>query len=234
LASGTEETCAWKIWLVPAYTAAELGYTVKEPLVEPLITFTEVETDGGVVFVPVAVTVQEPAEEGAVNKPDLLIVPHVAVQVTLAFAENCSVAFTTTVGLVGAMERGAGTLPDPDNATVWGLPLAESEIVSAAARDPDAAGLKMMPIVQLLDPLRLDPHVSLAIEKSPGSVPLMATLLMEMAVVPSLCSVTVCAAVDESISAAPNASVCGDTVNVLILPVAVPDSGTIADELNPE
>jgi hypothetical protein len=65
----------------------------------------------------VAVTVQEPGEDGAVNKPDLLMAPHVVVQVTLAFAENCSVAFTRTLGLVGAIDRGAGSLPDPDNVT---------------------------------------------------------------------------------------------------------------------
>jgi hypothetical protein len=234
LASGTDESCAWKVWSVPTKTAAELGYTVKVPLVDPPVTFTGVETDGGVVFVPVAVTVQEPADEGAVNSPDLLMVPHDAVQVTIAFAENCTVAFTSTVGLVGAMARGAGMLPDPVKATVCGLPPAESEMVSVAARDPDAVGLNTTPMVQLPDPARLDPHVLLAIEKSPESVPAIATLLMEMVVVPSLCRVTVCAAVEEPISAAPNDSVCGDTVKVLIFPLAVPESGTLSEELNPE
>jgi hypothetical protein len=99
-------------------TAAELGYTVNLPLVEPLITFTEVEMDGGLVAAPVAVTVQEPADEGAVNRPALLMVPHVAVQDTLVVAVNCSVPFTTTVGLVGAIERTVtGMFPEPDNVT---------------------------------------------------------------------------------------------------------------------
>jgi hypothetical protein len=116
-ASGTSESCAWNVWSIPTKTAAELGYTDNVPLAELLITFTEVDTEGGLVFVPVAVTVQEPAVEGAVNKPDLLIVPQVALQVTIAFVANCSVVFTTTVGLVGVIERGAVALPDPDSAT---------------------------------------------------------------------------------------------------------------------
>jgi hypothetical protein len=118
-----------------------------------LITSTEVDTEGGVVFVPVAVTVQDPAADGAVNRPAAVIVPQVADQVTLTFAENCTVAFVTTVGFIGAMERGvASALLDPDNATWCGLPFAESEIVNVAARDPDAVGLNAMPIVQLVDP----------------------------------------------------------------------------------
>jgi len=211
-----------------------LGYTVNVPLVEPLITFAVVETDGGVLFVPVAVTRQEPADAGAVNNPELLIVPQVVDQVTVAFAENCTVAFTSTVGFVGAMARGAGMLPDPDNATVCGLPLAESEILSVAARDQDAVGLNAIPIVQLLDPARLDPHVLLVIEKSPAFIPSIATLLIDILVVPSLCTVTVCAAVDDPMSATPKESVCGDTVRVLTFPVAFPESSTLSDELNPE
>ena len=136
--------------------------------------------------VPDAVTVHEPGEEGAVNSPDLLIVPQVVVQVTLALAENCSVAFVGTVGLIGAIESGSRALPDPDSATGCGLPLAESEIVSVAVRDPAALGLKTIPMLQLPDPWRLEPHVLLVIEKSPGSVPAIATLLIETVVVPSL------------------------------------------------
>ena len=151
-ASGTNESCAWNAWSVPTKTAAELGYTVNVPLVELLDTFTEVDTDGGLVAAPVAVTMHEPGDDGAVNRPVLLIVPHVAVHATLAFAENCNFAFTSTVGLVGAMERVVAALPDPDNITSWGLPLAESEIVSAAARAPAALGLKRMPMLQPLDP----------------------------------------------------------------------------------
>jgi hypothetical protein len=43
-----------------------LGYTVSVPLVEPAVTFTEVETEGGLVAEPVAVTVHDPAVAGAV------------------------------------------------------------------------------------------------------------------------------------------------------------------------
>ena len=196
---------------------------------------TEVDTDGGLVAAPVAVTVQEPGDEGAVNRPDLLIVPHVAVQVTLAVTANCSVPFTTTVGLVGAIERTVtGMLPEPDNVTSCGLPLAESEIVNVAVRGPAALGLKRMPMVQLLDPGRLDPHVLLATEKSAGSVPAIATAPMEIVVVPSICNVTVCAALAEPISIEPKERVCGFKLSVLILPVAVPESDTLCDELNPE
>lgn len=91
-----------------------------------------------------------------------------------------------------------------------------------------------MPMVQLLDPGRLDPHVLLEIEKSAGSVPAIATAPMEIVVVPSLCNVTVCAALAEPMSSEPKERLFGVTVSVLILPVAVPESGTLCDASNPE
>ena len=72
------------------------------------------------------------------------------------------------------------------------------------------------------------------IEKSVASVPVIATLLIEIAVVPSLCNVTVCAAVAELMSVAPKESVCGVTVNALIVPFALPESETLTEELIPE
>lgn len=80
----------------------------------------------------------------------------------------------------------------------------------------------------------MDPHVLAAIEKSAGSDPAIPTLLMEIGVVPSLCTVTVCAALDEFTSRDPKARLCGDTLNELIFPVAVPVSGTLMEELAPE
>ncbi|MGC1424441.1 MAG: hypothetical protein WA815_18950 [Terracidiphilus sp.] len=127
-----------------------------------------------------------------------------------------------------------GRLPVPESVTCCGLPLAESETVSVAVRDPAAAGLKIMPMLQVLDPGRLDPQVLPAIEKSAGSVPTRATLSMEIVVVPSLCNVTFWSALSEPTSSAPKESVCGVTVKVLIFPVAVPESATLRDELNPE
>ena len=71
-------------------------------------------------------------------------------------------------------------------------------------------------------------------EKSPGSVPAIATLLMEIAVVPSLLSVTDWTALVEPTLIVPKESACGVTVNVLIFPVAVPESDTLCEELYPE
>lgn len=91
-----------------------------------------------------------------------------------------------------------------------------------------------MPMLQLLDPGRLDPHVLLEIKKSAGSVPAVATAPMEIVVVPSLCNITFCAAVAEPMSIEPKERVCGVNVSVLILPVAVPESETLCDESKPE
>jgi hypothetical protein len=44
----------------------------------------------------------------------------------------------------------------------------------------------------LADPARLDPQLLLTIEKSPAFVPTIATLEIEIGVVPLLCSVTDC------------------------------------------
>jgi hypothetical protein len=127
-----------------------------------------------------------------------------------------------------------GKLPVPESVTWCGLPPAESEIVSVADRAPAAVGLKMMPMLQLLDPPRLDPQVLPAIAKSPGSAPAIATLSKEIVVVPSLCNVTVWTALGEPTSSALKDSACGATVNVLIFPVVVPESDTLCDGLNPE
>jgi len=107
-------------------------------------------------------------------------------------------------------------------------------ITSVAVRDPAAVGLKAMLMVQLLEPVRLDPQVFPAIEKSPGFVPAIAMLAIEIGVVPSLCNITDWVALAEPTFKVPKESVCGETVSVLIFPVAVPESNTVCDEPNPE
>jgi hypothetical protein len=52
-----------------------------------------------------------------------------------------------------------GVAPAPDNAMWCGLPLAESEMVMLAAREPTPEGVNITPIVQLADPGSVDPHV---------------------------------------------------------------------------
>jgi hypothetical protein len=95
-------------------------------------------------------------------------------------------------------------------------------------------GLKRIPMLQLLEPARLEPQLLLAIKKSPGSVPVIDTLAIDTVVVPSLCSVTDWTALADPTLSVPKESVCGVVVKVLIFPVAVPESGTVWDELNPE
>ena len=63
-------------------------------------------------------------------------------------------------------------------------------MTSVAVRDPAAVGLKARLMVQLLEPVRLDPQVLPAIEKSAGFVPAIAMLANEIDVVPSLCKIT--------------------------------------------
>ena len=89
-------------------------------------------------------------------------------------------------------------------------------------------------MLQLLEPERLEPQLLLAIEKSPASVPVIATLAIDTVVVPSLCSVTDWTALADPTLSVPKESVCGVMVKVLIFPVAVPESDTVCDELNPE
>jgi len=89
-------------------------------------------------------------------------------------------------------------------------------------------------MLQPPEPERLEPQLLLAIEKSPEFVPEIVTLAMEIVVVPSLCRVTDWTALAEPTLAMPKESVCGVMAKVLIFPVAVPESDTVCDELNPE
>jgi hypothetical protein len=85
--------------VAPTFTVALVGDIVKA---------ADVTVTWAVALVPllfVAVTVQEPVVEGAVNSPDVLIEPHDAAHVAAADAVNCCVAPTFTEALVGEIEK---------------------------------------------------------------------------------------------------------------------------------
>jgi hypothetical protein len=200
------------------------------PLVDALVTFTEVETEGGVVAVPVAVTVHVPAAEGAVKRPDLLIVPHVAVHVTVAFAENCSVAFTSTVGLVGAMESVVDAPADPERVAVCGLLPAESVNTKLAVRAPEAEGVKVMVTEQLDNAIRVEPHVLPVIAKSDALAPVIAMPVMATAEAPPLLNVTDFGELVEPMATLGKATLVGETDTLPALElVPVPARDTCND-----
>lgn len=68
--------------------------------------------------------------------------------------------------------------PVPERATVWGLLVAVSEMLSVAERVPVAVGLKEIEIPQLADVARLDPQLLLEMMKSAALVPEIAMLLI--------------------------------------------------------
>ena len=95
------------------------------------------------------------------------------------------------VRLAGAAETvPVAAVPVPDSATVWGLLVAVSVMLSVAVRAPVTVGAKRTFAVQLADAPRLVPQVLLKITKSPGLAPESAMLLMVIAVVPLFVSVT--------------------------------------------
>lgn len=182
------------------------------------------------VAVPVAVTVHVPADEGAVNRPDLLMVPHVAVHVTFAFAANCSVAFTSTVGLVGAMERVVAAEADPESVAVCGLLTAESVNTRLAVRDPAADGVKVMVTEQLDAAIKVEPQVLPVIAKSDALAPVIAMLVMVMAEGPALLNVTDFGELIEPIATLGNATLVGETDTLPALElVPVPERDTSSD-----
>lgn len=160
-----------------------------------LVTVTVVEAvlPAVAAAVDVAVTVHAPAVAGAVNRPVALIDPQEAFHVAVLEAENCSVAFTLTLGFSGEMENVVLPLPPvplPVSAIVCGLLLAASVNCSVAARVPARVGAKRMVAVQLAEAARLAPHVLAEMRKSPGFAPEMAMLPMVIAVEPLLLRVT--------------------------------------------
>jgi hypothetical protein len=158
------------------------------------------------------------------------MVPQVAVHVTLAFAENCRVAFTSTVGLVGAMERVVDVLADPERVAVCGLLPAESVNTRLAVRVPEADGVKVMVTEQLDAAIKVEPHVLLVIAKSDALAPVMAMLVMVRAEVPPLLKVTDFGELVEPIATLAKVMLVGaiDTPPALE-PVAVPDRETCSN-----
>src|SRR5215472_10589808 len=80
-------------------------------------------------------------------------------------------------------------VPDPVKETFCGLPAALSVMVSAALREPRAAGVKVTLNVQLAPPATLEPQV-LVSAKSPLFLPVIATLLRLSGALPILVKVT--------------------------------------------
>jgi hypothetical protein len=74
---------------------------------------------------------------------------------------------------------------------------AVSEMVSVALRAPDVVGLNATVTVQLAEAPRLAPQVLDEMLKSPGFVPVMATLLIVIEELPPFFSVVVCVALEE-------------------------------------
>ncbi len=114
--------------------------------------------------------------------------------------------------------------PVPDRAAVCGLLLAVSDTVNVAERAPVVAGLNVTLIVQLADGARLLGQL-LAV-KSPGFVPVMATLLIVIAVALPLVTVAVFAALVEPTFTVPNESDVGLMLTVPEPPVPNPVRGT--------
>ena len=81
-------------------------------------------------------------------------------------------------------------VPVPVRLTVWGLPVALSVRVTAAVRDPLAAGVKVTLIVQLAPAATLAPQL-LDWAKSLALVPVTARLVRVKAALPVLLRVTV-------------------------------------------
>jgi hypothetical protein len=171
--------------------------------------------------------VHVPAVAGAVNDPAAEIVPHVVVHVTLAVAVNCRVAFTSTVGFVGAIESVDATATDPERLAVCGLLAALSVNTRLAERVPDADGVKVIVAEQLDPETNVDPHDLLVIAKSDASAPLIAMLLIDKVVAPPLLNVTDFGELVEPIAVFANVTLVGDTVTPPALDaVAVPVSAT--------
>lgn len=81
--------------------------------------------------------------------------------------------------------------PVPLSATLWGLPVAVSVMVSVAVAAPAAAGVKVTEMTQLASPERDDPQVFVWL-KSAAFAPANPILLMVSPDDPKFWSVTVC------------------------------------------
>ena len=100
--------------------------------------------------------------------------------------------------------------PEPVRLAVWGLPLALSVTVTLAVLVPDAVGLKVTLIAQVV-PAATEPPQVLLWAKSPLLVPVTAMLLMLSAALPVLDSVIAWAALVVPTFWFANVSEVGDT-----------------------
>jgi hypothetical protein len=130
------------------------------------------------------------------------------------------------VGLVDALPPEV-LVPVPESATVCGLLLDVSETVSVAARAPLTLGLNAIDTLQLAEAARLVPQVLLEMRKSPGSVPVMATLLIVMDELDPFLSVAVCVVLVDPIFTEPYENEVGLMVTVPPEPVPVPDNAAV-------
>jgi hypothetical protein len=145
---------------------------------------------------------------------------------------DCDALVDPTDVLVNVRLDGvAETLPDPPvpspvSVTLCGLFVAESLNSRIAERLSDVVGAKTTLAVQVEDAASEAPHVLLLIRKSPGFVPDVAMLLMEIELVPLFVSVTVFGAPLLPTATDAQLRLVGET-EALPDPVApVPDSAT--------
>jgi hypothetical protein len=121
--------------------------------------------------------------------------------------------------------------PVPDNATVCGLLVAESEIVRVAERVPVVVGLNSTDTPQLAEAARLEPQALAEMRKSPGFVPVSEMPLMVIEELVPLVSVEDWAALVEPTFTDPYERDVGLTVTLpLVPPGANPESATVCGE----
>jgi hypothetical protein len=126
--------------------------------------------------------------------------------------------------MVEALKLTAGAVPVPVSATVCGLPVALSDTEMLACRVPEAVGVKVTLMVQLVAAASELPQV-LVCAKSPLFVPVMLMLLRVKAALPELLSVTVLAALVVPTAWFANEMLAGD--RPMTGAIAVPISGTL-------
>ena len=115
-------------------------------------------------------------------------------------------------------------VPVPESATVWGLPVALSEMLSSPVRVPLADGVKVRPIVQLAPAATAAPQL-LAWEKSLALAPEIATVVIVSVALPEFVKVTICAALTIPTDTFPNAILGVERLTAAFAPV--PESATV-------
>jgi hypothetical protein len=140
------------------------------------------------------------------------------------------VAKERLAGATVAFELTGGGDPVPDKATVCGLLPAVSVNVKVAVRGPVVVGVNAMLTVQLADGARPAPHALPEIIKSPGFVPVTATLVTEIAVAPPFCNVVESDGLLEPTSTVPKERDGGSTLADV---VPFPESETVSVDMPP-